>query len=658
MKSSINLIKILFVVFLSHFVFLSAGFPADEENQTEQPEQKVTLKPIVVTATRTEESIEEAASSVTVITAQDIDKSKDMTVQEALRTVPGLNIASQGGLGRNTSVFIRGARSEDTLVMIDGMEINDPISPARSFNFADLLTDNVQQIEVVRGPQSTLYGSDTIGGVINIITKKGTGAPEFSLLTEGGSMKTFREVLSGDGKIGKWDYSFSGTRVDSGGVSSADAAYHDNAFSGRMGYQLFEKGYLDFVFRSIDAKVHLDDWDYVNNHTVNTPNYIEETNSQLYLTRYTQQVTDFWDSILRFGYYEINRDDRDKDDPNNALYPTLYIPKDSKDWYKGSNIKGEWQNNWYLRDIDVVTMGIEYKEETGKSYYVDSSGAPPSTFPKKSLDNKAFYFQNQLKLFDRIFLTGGVRIDDNGQFGTDTTYKVTLAYILRPTGTKFKGTWGTGFKAPSLYQLYAPPIPSYGFLGGNPNLKPEESKSFDAGIEQRFFDEKLFLSFVYFHNDYDHYITFYSDPATYISTYKNLNKAQAKGFETELSINPLENLTITANYTRTDTRDETNGGQLLYRPKNLSSVSANYVFQKKYQAKLILNYVGQRVDYTSGNNTIGEPYTRVDLAGSYTINEHVQLFSRIENLFNEHYQQVRGYDTPGISAFGGVKFSF
>ena len=153
-------------------------------------------------------------------------------------------------------------------------------------------------------------------------------------------MKTFREVLSGDGKIGRWDYSFSGTRVDSGGVSSADAAYHDNAFSGRMGYQLFDQGNLDFVFCSIDAKVHLDDWDFMNFRTINDPNFTEETNSQLYLARYTQQVTDYWDSILKFGYYVINRDDRDKPDSHEPGYS-------AKGWYDASIIKGDWQNNWY-----------------------------------------------------------------------------------------------------------------------------------------------------------------------------------------------------------------------------------------------------------------------------------------------------------------------
>jgi vitamin B12 transporter len=652
MKSPASLIKIFFVVFLSSFVYTSVGFAADEENQTEKQKQEITLKPIVVTATKTEESIENVASSVTVIDAQEIENSNAITAAEALRKVPGLDITSQGGLGRNTSVFIRGARSEDTLVMIDGMEINDPITPARTFNFADLLTDNIDRIEVVRGPQSTLYGSDTIGGVINIITRKGSGAPQFSLLTEGGSMQTFREVLSGDGKIGKWDYSFSGTRIDSGGVPSADAAYHDNAFSGRLGYQLFEKGNVDFVFRSVDAKVHLDDWDFMNLRTIKDPNFIMITSSQVYQLRYTQQLTDSWDSIVKAGYFNSYRGDTDKSDPHEPGYF-------SRDWYDGSIFKTDWQNNWHIQDVDIVTAGIEYEEETGESFYFDNTlFGGESRFPEKSVNNIAYYLQNQLTLFECIFLTGGVRIDDHQTFGTETTYKAALAYIYHPTGTKLKGTWGTGFKAPSLYQLYTPPIPSFGFLGGNPNLKPEESESFDVGIEQNLFDEKLFLSFVYFHNNYDNYITFFSDPVTFISTYKNLNKAKADGCEAQVDVNPLENLTISANYTRTNTRDETHGGQLLRRPRNLSSLVANYVFQKKYQVNLSFNYVGKRVDWTSGKNRFGNPYALVNLAGSYTINEHVQLFSRIENLFNEHYQEIRGYDTPGISAFGGVRLSF
>ena len=170
------------------------------------------------------------------------------------------------------------------------------------------------------------------------------------------------------------------------------------------------------------------------------------------------------------------------------------------------------------------------------------------------------------------------------QFGTETTYKVALAYLLHPTGTKFKGTWGTGFKAPSLYQLYAPPIPAYGFLGGNPNLKPEESKSFDVGIEQNLFDEKLFFSFVYFHNDYDKYITFYSYP-DYTSTYINLNKAEAEGYEAEIKLNPLENLTISANYTRTDTRDKTNGGHLLRQSSKCSWYGVKLCLSEKIPGK-------------------------------------------------------------------------
>ena len=610
------------------------------------------LDEVLVTAERVPHRVRDIAASVSIVTAEDIARSGARTATDALSHLPGVFIQRTGQFGR-MDIDIRGVGDRGTRVqvLVDGRPEKMPMYGCVVTHTLPL--NNIERIEVVRGPLSVLYGSDAIGGAINILTKQGTGKPKFSLLTEGGSDETFREILSGDGKIGKWNYSFSGTRVDSNGVS-ADDNYEDNAFSGRIGYQVFEKGNLDFVFRSMDAKVRLDDWNYdffnLSLSTINDPNYTEETNSQFYLARYTQQVTDCWDSILKFGYYTINRDDRDKPDSHEPGYW-------AKGWYDASIIKGDWQNNWYLGDIDVITIGIEYKEETGESYYNDAwYGA--SSFPKKTVNNRACYFQNQIKLFDRIFLTGGVRVDDHQTFGTETTYKVALAYLLYTTGTKFKGTWGTGFKAPTLYQLYTPAIPAYGFLGGNPNLKPEESESFDVGIEQNLFDEKVLLSFVYFHNDYDKYIIYSTDPINFTSTYKNLNKAEAKGFEAALGITPCESLTFSANYTRTDTRDKSNGGQLLNRPKHKAGMAVNYVFQKNLQLNLSLNYVGRRVNYWWPENKMVKPYTRVDLAGSYTINEHFQLFSRIENLFNEHYQEIKGYDTAGISAFGGVKLSF
>lgn len=654
----------ILIVLLSILFLTTNGFTTEEKGQgieeekREAPGQEVKLKPIIVTATRTEESIEEVASSVSVIDAEEIEARKDITVKETLRRVPGLDITSQG-MGRFTSVFIRGARSQDTLVMIDGMEINDPISPDRAFNFADFTTDNIEQVEIVRGSQSTLYGSDSIGGVINIITKRGTGSPKFSLLTEGGSDATFREVLSGNGKIGKWDYSFSGARIDSDGVGRDDD-YENNPFSGRMGYQLFDRGSLEFVFRSVDGKVHLDDWDFFNFQSINDPNFIQETNFQLYQLRYNHSLTEAWDTILKIGYYESNRDDEDKPD---AREPNFF----AKGWYDASIFKVDWQHNYYVGDFDVITAGFEYEKEEGESYYFYRDVDPfwgayqsESIFPKESVNNKAYYFQNQLKLWDSVFATVGVRLDDHETFGNETTYKLALAYLLRPTGTKFKGTWGTGFKAPTLYQLFAPATPAWYFLGGNPNLSPEESTSFDVGIEQALLGGKMRFSVVYFSNDYDDYIDYYTDPVTFMSTYININEAESDGWELELSLHPFEALCISANYTYTDTEDKSHGGDLLRRPEDKYSLIVDYDYQDKLHANLGWHYVGKRLDWRTyaGGAIKGERYTRVDLALNYRLHEHLQCYGRIENLLDDDYQEIRGYDAPGLSAFGGIKLSF
>ncbi|MCD6353088.1 MAG: TonB-dependent receptor, partial [Proteobacteria bacterium] len=586
MKKLSSIITVFSVILLIFSCLASPGWSEDQE------QQEIKLEPIMVTATRTEKNLEEIASSVSIITAKEIEATKDITIKETLRRVPGLDIATQGGPGRFTSIFIRGARAGDTLIMIDGMEINDPISPDRAFNFADLTTQNIERIEVVRGPQSTLYGSDAIGGVINIITKTGEWPPTFSLMSEVGSDNTFREILSGSGKTGKWDYSFSGSRIDSDGIASDDD-YENNVFSGRLGYQLFDLGSLDFVFRSVDAKVHLDDWDFFNFQTTNDPNFVMETNSQLYQLRYDHQLMELWNTALKIGYYESNRDDRDNPD---VREPNFF----AKGWYDASIFSVDWQNNITISDFDTITLGVEYEEEEGESNYYYRDVTPwgafesMSAFPKESVNNYGYYIQNQLKLWDSLFTTVGVRIDDHEEFGSETTYKVAAAYLCRPTGTKLKGTWGTGFKAPTLYQLYAPAIPAFFFLGGNPDLDPEESESFDLGIEQTLLDDKLWISLVYFNNDYDDFIAYYSDPVTFTSTYVNLNKAEAEGWEIELRVNPYKNLFVSANYTYTDTKDKTNGGDLLRRPEDKYSIVVDYDYQKKLHANLGIHYVGER----------------------------------------------------------------
>jgi len=619
-----------------------------------EAEEPVSLEPIVVTATRTEESPEKIASSVTVITAEEIEKSRYITAKETLRRVPGLALSSQGGLGRTSSVFIRGARSEDTLVMIDGMEINDPINPGRFFNFADLTTNNIQQIEVVRGPQSPLYGSDAMGGVINIITKRGQGPPEFSLFAEGGSHATFREILESSGAAGPWDYSFSAGRIDSDGIGSDDD-YDNTSLSGRMGFQLSEQALLEFFFRALDAETHLDDWDFMANESVNDPNFVQDTDFQLYQGRYTQEISDLWESILRVGYFDNDRQHHDRPDEDEDV-PGYFSEGD----YEGTIFDVDWQHNLYANERNTLTFGIEYETESGESEYRDYFTPDPSRFPEESVHTWGYYVQNQFELTDRLYLTAGIRLDDHQEFGSEETYKLGAAYHIPQTKTRIKGTLGTGFKAPTLYQLYTPPILDYNFLGGNPDLDPEESESYDIGIEQILWHGRVWLSAVYFNNEYDDYITYTSEPDpdnpdVFVSFYDNLSGAESKGWELEIRYDPTESVSFYGTYTYTDTENDETGGDLLRIPEDMVSIIMDYTYGKKLVLTMGLYYVSDRLDI---GNEETDDYTRADFAATYTLSDSLQLHGRIENLFDQEYEESVGYDAPGFSAFGGVKVTF
>jgi len=253
----------------------------------------------------------------------------------------------------------------------------------------------------------------------------------------------------------------------------------------------------------------------------------------------------------------------------------------------------------------------------------------------------------------------GLRIDDHDRFGSDTNYKVSSAWLIEKTRTKFKGSWGTGFKAPSLYQLYAPANPAWWFLGGNSDLSPEKSESYDIGLEQKIWGDRVSFEITYFHNEFDDMIDYYVDPITWQGTYKNIAKAETQGMEVAISVEPIEGLKIGANYTYTDTEDKTTGLELLRRPEDKFRFNINYSFIGKGNVNLGLIYVGRRQDYDANLNRITQPsYTKVDLATTYDLTEYLQIFGRIENLFDKDYQEVHGYVTPGISFYGGVKATF
>jgi vitamin B12 transporter len=631
-----------------------AGLLLQTSHSWSQPPQ--TLEPIIVTATKLETPAREVASSVTVISEEDISTKQQTTVLDALRSVPAVDVVRQGGAGQQTSIFMRGANSEHTLVLIDGIQVNDPISPARFFDFANLTTDNIDRIEVVRGPGSTLYGSDALGGVINIITKKGQGEPRLTVSAEGGSYETHREKIGLSGGSEKLNYSLTASYLDSNGIGAASRkdgnserdGYKNLSTSARIGLTPTDNFDLDFILRYIDAEADIDN---SGGPAGDDPNFTLDSESLFFRTQARLMLfNDLWEQKLGFSLTDYDR--TSKDDPDTAR------PFDSvRSSYDSQQHKIDWQNNLFLHESNTVTFGVEYEEEKGKSTYFSESvfGPYSSVYPEKKTHTVGYYLQDQVKLWDRFFTTLGVRLDDHDEFGTHATYRIASAYIFPNAGTKVRASYGTGFRAPSLFQLY-----SLDF-GGNPDLDPEESKGWDVGLEQTFWQDRLALSLTYFENDFDDLIVSNSLTGW---TYENVDEAETKGIEFAVTCQPATDITLRASYTFTDTENKETGKELLRRPRNKYSADLTYRFMERGNVNLNLLYVGERKDtffnnvtFASGRTELAS-YTVVNLAASFMVTDKFRLFGRVDNLFDEEYEEVWGYDTAGISGYLGGEYTF
>ena len=464
MKNRFIVAMLLLLMFaMTSFTFAgSADQTESEEKNTDKTQE------VVVSATKLETPTREVGSSVTVITGEQIEEMQKTSVLDVLKSVPALDVLRNGGPGGATSVFIRGAKSEHTLIIIDGVEMNDPVTPGRTYNFANLSTDNIDRIEILRGPQSTLYGSDAIGGVINIITKRGKGKPNGFVSLEGGSFNTYRGAAGGNGGNAWMNYAMGFSHSDTEGISAASEkdgntekdGYRNTSLYGTLGFIPTENFDLDFSLRYMDTETGMDNsagagGDDPNN-VLTSKQLAFRTQGRLYL------FDDIWEQKLGFSLTDhdsSSRNDPDADHPDDSAL----------DSYQAQMLKFDWQNNFYIHDTNTLTFGIDTEEENGESFYNSESAWGPysSTFAEQTARTTGYYLQDQIKLWNSWFTTVGVRWDSHSMFGTETTYRIASAYLIQNTGTKFKGSFGTGFKAPTLFQLYS----DY----GDETLSPEES---------------------------------------------------------------------------------------------------------------------------------------------------------------------------------------
>lgn len=617
-------------------------------------EEKIAkLEEVVVTANRLETATREVGSSITVITAQQIEQRQQTLLLDVLRSVPSIDVVRSGGPGSATSVFMRGANSEHTLVLLDGIELNDPSAAGGGYDFANLPTDNIERIEILRGPQSTLYGSRAMAGVINIITKRGQGKPTGFLSAQGGSFNTTAEKAGISGGTGLYNYSLGLSRFDTGGFSAASRkqgntekdGYQNTSLNTKLGITPASNFSVDFVANYLKNRADLD---YDGGIGGDDPNYIQKTEQVSLRSQADLALFDnLWEQRLGVSFNDLNSDFNNGTDPAR--------PSDlSRGSYHGQSVMLDWQHTLHLHETNSLTLGIERKEENAKSdYYSESIWGPYSSpWDEHSAHTTGYYLQDQVRLWDAWFTTLGVRLDDHSRFGTKATYRFTSAYVVKQTDTTFKGSYGTAFKAPSLYQLYAP---TYGYE----NLNPEKSTGWDLGIEQSLLDGKVTMGVTYFYNDFEDLINF--DDA---SKYSNISRATTQGVELTAALRPVNEFTLRAGYTYTRTEDKETGLELLRRPKNKISFDGNYRFMKKADLNLGVVYVGTRFDNVYDPITYGatrvkmRDYLLVNLAASYDLAKNLRIFGRVDNLFDRDYEEVLGYGTAGISAYGGVKVSF
>jgi vitamin B12 transporter len=619
--------------FLLTSALLPAAAPAADAEELQQ---------IVVTATRVPTPVLEVASSITVVTAAEIEARQERTFTDVLKDIPGLNVVQTGGPGGVTSVFMRGTNSNHTKVLVDGIDISDPSNSTGAFDFGQLLTQDIERVEVLRGPQSGLYGSDAIGGVINIITKSGAGPAKFSGAIEGGSFDTFNQAGTLSGSADAFSYSASVSHYHAGSVpvtpldllqpgEARNNDYDDNlTFSTKLGLALTQSFDLGLVARYSDVHLHTTGEDYSFD-----PPYLgypapEQTTAATteYFTRLTAHLVSLEGTLeqtLGLAYSHLRTSTVEPETP--AALNT------------GERRKADWQGNVKLAATQTLVLGAEYER--------DEIEQPLDA----TVHIASGYAELQSQLGEHWFSALNVRYDDNSRFGSKVTYRFAPAWLIADSDTKLRASVGTGFKAPTLSELYQD-FPPYFFA--NPNLKPESSTGWDAGFEQGFAQGSVRLGVTYFYNRIRDLIT--TDVTG--TTYANIGRATTDGIESFIAWQPLKALTLRADYTYTEATDDVLQQELLRRPKHKGNFITEWHVLEPWLVSLDVLWVGSWID---GNRDFSVPrldapgYTTVNLATSYDLTTHLALFARIDNLFDRHYENPVGFLQPSLGAFAGVK---
>ncbi len=630
---------------------IPAGLQADD---TQDKTTSALRHDIVVTATRLETPEKKVGSSLTVITGEELARSHKAFVLEALEDVLGLSTLQNGGPGATSSISIRGANSEHTLFLLDGLELNDPINPSRSYDLAHLSLSQVERVEILRGPQGLLYGSDALGGVINIITRAGHGQPRLTLASSAGTRQTLTSDVGFSGSGRKTDYSLSLFHERTAGISAASSAYSDNvekdgysnlSLATRFGYAPRPTKNLTLTLKAVAARTELDNFGGPGG---DDPNSRQDYGTLLIRGQYRGLAAGGrWEHALSVSWLGAKRENRNPADEAH--------PQDREEGlYRSDIFKLDWQNNFFLHPAHTLTAGLELEQERGRSDYVSESawGNAESRFPSVRAGSAGVYLLDRWERGERFFITAGVRADRHSRVGTAMTFRVAPAYLIGATGTKLKASFGTGFKSPSLYQLFAPET-SWGPVG-NPALRPERAAGWDAGFEQSFMKERFTCGLTWFENVFRDLVDF-----DFAAGYINIGRARTRGLEASAKTRLGRGTRLEASYTRLAARDEDTGMDLLRRPRDKFAADFGARLAGRFDLTVTSLFVGRRLD----RDFSAYPYQTVRLPGyvligavlSTAIGPRLELFARLDNILNTRYVQVWGYGAPGFSLTTGLR---
>ncbi len=648
------------------FLVTAAALPAtaaevDTGQQATAPDEAgaaaaTAVERVVVTANRSPTDADLVGQSFTVLTLEQLRQDQEISVADIVARTPGVTLARNGGPGQPTSLFIRGADSDQTLVLIDGVKVNDPSDPGSGFDFANLDVGEVARVEVLRGPQSTLYGSEAIGGVVNIVTAEATAPFQGDIQAEGGSYGTayVHAGLGGlsdhvDWRLGAWYHSTDGVSAFDktfGGVGNDP--FHTAGASGRLTYALTPDLQFDERAYFTWSRAEFDGFDTPTGNFGND----NEFGRTWQVVDYTGLNASMFDGRLKnrlaFEYTEIDRRFEDPDQPD-AKFTFLDT---------GAATTVEDEGVFAIAPGYQAVFGAQSSRST-----IDTTSPPFSPRFTAGATLTSGYGQVTGDVLPNLTLTAGGRYDGHSTFGGHATGQASAAWRLNGGDTILRASFGQGFKAPSLYQLYSE--------FGNAGLRPEMANGWDAGVEQLFLHGRIDLQATYFGRETRDLIDFVScfgittgacATNTVGGFYDNVARASAEGVEAQATWQATSRLTLAGNYTYDHDIDRspdspTFGNQLARRPQNTANLTASYLWPVKLTTEVAIRYADR--SYDDPANTIPlQSYVLWDLRASYPIGRGVEVYGRIENLTDKHYETTYQYGTLGRAAYAGVRYQF